>query len=158
MSDDENTTSTANPGSTEQELIAIRTEKIEKLRELGIDPFGGRFETTDEIGELRENFAEEKKVTIAGRISAHRDMGKSHFFDISDFRGRIQCYVNAKGVSEWQTELGGQNPTEATFLKAGVLVLALGEGRIVGLQCSSTRLAKGWPKSRGTLAQSGSTS
>ena len=91
-------------GSTEQELIAIRKEKIEKLRALGIDPFGGRFETSDEIGELRESFEVEKKVTVAGRISAHRDMGKSHFFDISDFQGRIQCYVNAKGVPEEQFE------------------------------------------------------
>ncbi len=37
-------------------------------------------------------------------MTAHRDMGKSHFFDISDFQGRIQCYVNAKGVPEDQFE------------------------------------------------------
>ncbi|MFT5107933.1 MAG: lysyl-tRNA synthetase class 2 [Verrucomicrobiales bacterium] len=92
------------PGSSENELITIRKEKIEKLRALGIDPFGGRFEITDEIGALRADFSEGKKVSIAGRISAHRDMGKSHFFDISDFQGRIQCYVNAKGVSEQEFE------------------------------------------------------
>jgi len=94
----------ATAGSSEHELINVRKEKIEKLRALGVNPFGGRFETTDEIGELHENFSEEKKVTIAGRMTAHRDMGKSHFFDISDFRGRIQCYVNAKGVSEEEFE------------------------------------------------------
>lgn len=97
-------TAAAASGSSEQELIAIRLGKIEKLRALGINPFGGRFEITDEIGQLRENFAEEKKVTIAGRLTAHRDMGKSHFFDVSDFQGRIQCYVNAKGVSETEFE------------------------------------------------------
>ncbi len=96
--------STAAPGSSEQELIQIRKDKIERLRALGVNPFGGRFEISDEIGELRGNFAEGKKVTVAGRMTAHRDMGKSHFFDISDFQGRIQCYVNAKGVSEDQFE------------------------------------------------------
>jgi lysyl-tRNA synthetase class 2 len=96
--------SNAAPGSSEQELINIRKEKIDKLRALGINPFGGRFEISDEIGTLRGDFTEGKKVTIAGRITAHRDMGKSHFFDISDFQGRIQCYVNAKGVPEEQFE------------------------------------------------------
>ena len=35
----------------------------------------------------------------------HRDMGKSHFFDISDFKGRIQCYLNAKAVGEQDFEV-----------------------------------------------------
>ena len=42
------------PGSTEAELIAIRREKLAKLRELGIDPFGGRFETDTTAAEPSE--------------------------------------------------------------------------------------------------------
>lgn len=93
------------PQSTEEELIAVRREKMEKLRALGVDPFGGRFETDHELDTLRGDFTEGLKVRVAGRITAHRDMGKSHFFDIADFRGRIQCYLNAKAVGEEPFEI-----------------------------------------------------
>ena len=93
MSDEENK-------STEEELIAVRREKLNRLRELGVNPYGERFLIDKEIDELSESFTEGSKVVVAGRITAHRDMGKSHFFDISDFKGRIQCYLNAKAVGE----------------------------------------------------------
>jgi lysyl-tRNA synthetase class 2 len=104
MEDDTKSITTA-PGSSEKELIAVRREKAEKLRALGVNPYGGKFTTTDEIGELRANFAEEKKVTIAGRITALRDMGKSRFFDVSDFQGRIQCFLNKGGIGDEQFEI-----------------------------------------------------
>ena len=93
MSDEENK-------STEEELIAVRREKLNRLRELGVNPYGERFLIDKEIDELSESFTEGSKVVVAGRITAHRDMGKSHFFDISDFKGRIQCYLNANAVGE----------------------------------------------------------
>jgi lysyl-tRNA synthetase class 2 len=93
------------PKNTEAELIAVRREKMAKLRELGVDPFGARYETDREIDALVADFSEGTKVKIAGRITAHRDMGKSHFFDIADFKGRVQCYLNAKGVGEEQFEI-----------------------------------------------------
>ena len=66
------------------ELLKVRREKLDNLREQGIDPFGQGYETTHAPGELRENFEEEKSVRLAGRITALRDMGKSNFLDISD--------------------------------------------------------------------------
>ncbi len=98
MSDQPNTPDT--PQSTEAELIAVRREKLAKLRELGIDPFGEKFDTTATPGELKANFEDEKPVTIAGRLLAIRDMGKSVFATIGDVEGRIQIYLNKKGVSE----------------------------------------------------------
>ena len=98
MSDEENK-------STEEELIAVRREKLNRLRELGVNPYGERFLIDKEIDELSEFFNEGSKVVVAGRITAHRDMGKSHFFDISDFKGRIQCYLNAKAVGEESFEI-----------------------------------------------------
>mgnify|MGYP003300837689 FL=1 len=62
-------------------------------------------DSDSEIDELCSSFTEGSKVIIAGRITAHRDMGKSHFFDISDFKGRIQCYLNAKAVGEQDFEV-----------------------------------------------------
>ena len=91
---------TDTPQSTEAELIAIRREKLTKLRELGIDPFGGKYETTTTPGALKANFSDEQKVTIAGRLTAIRDMGKSVFATLGDVEGRIQIYLNQKGVSE----------------------------------------------------------
>jgi lysyl-tRNA synthetase class 2 len=72
------------------ELLAIRRQKLEALRAAGIDPFGSGFETTGAPGEIRAAFAEGQKVRTAGRITAHRNMGKSHFIDLSDHSGRIQ--------------------------------------------------------------------
>lgn len=85
-------------------LLKFRREKMERLVEMGIDPFGSSFETTDTPNNLRENFAEEKQVKIAGRITALRDMGKSNFIDVSDIHGKIQCFLNQKGLGDEQWE------------------------------------------------------
>ena len=91
--------------STEAELIAVRREKLAKLRELGIDPFGARFETTTTPGELRAAFAEGLQVQVAGRIIALRDMGKSCFIQVGDVHGSIQGYVGTKNLSESEAAL-----------------------------------------------------
>ena len=83
-------------------LLRVRREKLEALRESGIDPFGKKYETSHAPGELREHFEEEKAVRVAGRITALRDMGKSNFLDISDLNGRIQVFVNQKQIGEEQ--------------------------------------------------------
>ncbi len=80
----------------ENELIALRREKLEALRARGVAPFGRSFETSGSIAEVREKFAEGETLRTAGRITAHRDMGKSHFLDLRDVSGRVQIYVQAK--------------------------------------------------------------
>ena len=80
----------------ENELIATRRQKLEALRALGVDPFGRAFETSGNIAEVREKFREGEVLRAAGRITAHRDMGKSHFVDLRDGTGRIQVYIQAK--------------------------------------------------------------
>src|SRR5213592_4902563 len=82
----------------ENELIALRRKKLEALRAKGIDPFGSRFEASGSIAEVRGQFKEGETVRAAGRITAHRDMGKSHFLDVRDATGRIQIYIHAKEV------------------------------------------------------------
>jgi len=83
---------------SESELLHIRREKLEALRAKGIEPFGGRYDTTHQPGALRADFKEELPVKIAGRMTARRVMGKAVFFDLSDITGRIQCYINLKEV------------------------------------------------------------
>ena len=88
------------PQSTSEELIAVRREKLGKLKELGIDPYGAKFKVTTTPGDLKAEFSNEKSVTIAGRLLAIRDMGKSVFATLGDAHGRIQIYINKKEVPE----------------------------------------------------------
>ena len=81
-------------------LLAVRREKLQALKDRGVEPYGGHYATTHAPGELHANFAEGLHVKVAGRISAWRDMGKTQFFDLSDIHGRIQCFLNPKAASE----------------------------------------------------------
>src|SRR5690349_7004615 len=89
----------------ENELIALRRQKLEALRARGVAPFGQSFETSGLIAEVREKFAEGVTLRAAGRITAHRDMGKSHFLDLRDMSGRIQVYVQAKELGPEAMEI-----------------------------------------------------
>lgn len=82
----------------ENSLIAQRREKLAALQARGTNPYGQSFETSGTIAEVRAKFAEGATLRAAGRITAHRDMGKSHFVDLRDSTGRIQVYVHAKEV------------------------------------------------------------
>ena len=92
---------------TEQELV--RREKADKLRELGLDPFGHRFERDAYANELKEKYADvehdafesmDDKATVAGRIMFIRKMGKASFFTIKDKTGSIQIYISINDVGE----------------------------------------------------------
>src|SRR2546430_7254847 len=82
----------------ENELIAQRREKLAALRAKGVDPFGHSVETSGSITEVRQKLKEGETLRAAGRITAHRDMGKSHFVDLRDATGRVQVYIHAKEV------------------------------------------------------------
>jgi lysyl-tRNA synthetase class 2 len=89
----------------ENSLIAQRREKLEALQARGANPFGRAYETSGTIAEVREKFADGATLRAAGRITAHRDMGKSHFVDLRDSTGRIQVYIHAKEVGTDMIEL-----------------------------------------------------
>src|SRR6266487_1744755 len=82
----------------ENELIGLRRKKLDALRAQGVEPFGKAFATGGDISQIRANFKEGEIVHAAGRITAHRDMGQSHFLDLRDATGRIQIYIHAKEV------------------------------------------------------------
>ncbi len=92
---------------TEQELV--RREKIKKIEELDIDPFGHKFDVTDLSQNIKEEFGNKtneeleslkKIVTVAGRIMFIRKMGKASFFSIKDKIGNIQVYISINDVEE----------------------------------------------------------
>lgn len=92
---------------TEQELV--RREKANKLKELGLDPFGNRYDRTALAGELKEKYEgktheelenENILVKVAGRIMFIRKMGKASFFTIQDKSGKIQIYISINDIGE----------------------------------------------------------
>jgi lysyl-tRNA synthetase, class II len=89
----------------ESELIALRRKKLETLRARGIEPFGKAFEISGNISEVSAKFKEGETLRAAGRITAHRDMGQSHFLDLRDASGRIQIYIHAREVGPELTDL-----------------------------------------------------
>ena len=93
--------------STEQELRDSRLKKLEGLRERGIEPYPYRFERTHRIGEVRDQWehlegeaTSDGPVTIAGRITNWRDMGKTTFADLRDQTARIQLFLNKRMMGD----------------------------------------------------------
>src|SRR5262245_1758388 len=82
--------------------INVRLEKRAKLLELGVDPYGARFEVGETIAAARATPTAEREVSIAGRVMSHRDMGKSMFADFKDSTGKIQLYLQKKVLSDEQ--------------------------------------------------------
>lgn len=92
---------------TDQELI--RREKAEKLREMGLDPYGGLFDRTAFNQEIKEKYQDIDhdefenifdEFTVAGRIMFIRKMGKASFFTIQDKTGKMQIYISINDVGE----------------------------------------------------------
>src|SRR2546422_5734438 len=86
-------------------LIEQRKAKLAALRAKGIDPFRNKFTPTESCAEARANYGEGREVALAGRITAHRDMGKSQFIDIRDQSGRIQLYAQKQALGDEQFEI-----------------------------------------------------
>ena len=92
---------------TEQELV--RREKCAKLRELGLDPFGHKFERSATAMEIKDKYKDidheafenmDDEATVAGRIMFIRKMGKASFFTIKDKTGPIQVYISINDIGE----------------------------------------------------------
>ena len=89
----------------EQDFIKVRIKKIEDLREKNIDPFPARFlRTHTSLQSIREFEKSEEesdiKVTVGGRITARRGMGKATFIDLRDAQGQIQLLVRKNNLGE----------------------------------------------------------
>ena len=92
---------------TDQEIV--RREKAEKLREMGMDPFGHKFDRDAYAKELQEKYKDvphddfeniNDEYTVVGRIMFIRKMGKASFFTIKDVTGKIQIYISINDVGE----------------------------------------------------------
>lgn len=92
---------------TEQELV--RRGKAEKLRSLGFDPFGDRYDRDSLANDIKEKYKDltheelesmDEHAKVAGRIMFIRKMGKASFFSIQDKSGKIQIYISINDIGE----------------------------------------------------------
>ncbi len=97
---------------TEQEQI--RMEKMNKLKEMGVDPFGTRFIPENHSEELKEKYDSVSKeelaemkipAKVAGRIMTKRGKGKAGFMHIQDNDGQIQIYLRQDQLTETEFTL-----------------------------------------------------
>ncbi|MGM9947096.1 lysine--tRNA ligase [Floccifex sp.] len=101
---------------TEQEKV--RRKKMQELRDMGIDPFGQRYDRTSTSAKIIEQFDSYSKeelhemnvsVKIAGRIMTKRRQGKAGFMHIQDKDGQIQIYVRKDEIGDDQYEIFKKN-------------------------------------------------
>ena len=92
---------------SEQEIV--RRGKKEKLEELGLDPFGHRYERSSFAKELKDKYKDVEhdefenindEVSVAGRIMFIRKMGKASFFSLRDKTCSIQIYISINDIGE----------------------------------------------------------
>ena len=86
---------------SEQEIV--RRESLQKLIELGINPYPAElFDINNNSVNIKKNYIEGEKteVIIAGRLMSRRVMGKASFAELQDSEGRIQLYINRDEICE----------------------------------------------------------
>ncbi len=89
--------------------MLVRRDKLGKLKDMGIEPFGQAFKLEKHSKEIKEEYGDKSKeelealnvkTTVAGRIMSKRRMGKLGFMHIQDRDGQIQIVVNKNVVGE----------------------------------------------------------
>lgn len=94
--------------------MRVRREKMEAIREEGVDPFGKRFERTANSQELHEKYDNNTKeelhemeltASVAGRMMTKRGKGKAGFAHLQDREGQIQIYVRKDEVGDENYEI-----------------------------------------------------
>ena len=89
------------------DLMRQRKEKVNEIREAGINPYPHQYKPTHSTSLIHKQFEEadatpdeKNKVTIAGRIMTKRDHGKSSFAHLQDSEGQIQIYIRRDNVGQ----------------------------------------------------------
>ncbi|HIB72222.1 MAG TPA: lysine--tRNA ligase [Candidatus Marinimicrobia bacterium] len=85
-----------------KQIMQYRLEKLEKLRDLGVNPYPYNFDVSHHSKEIVDGFDNmaDKPVSVAGRIVSLRKMGKASFFHVQDMEGKIQVYIKRDEVGE----------------------------------------------------------
>ena len=99
-----------------------RLKKLEKIKELGIDPYPAKSSRDTKISDIIDNFdaMDGKEVTVAGRITAIRSFGKLAFLRIRDYSGEVQLFMKSDNATngEGPSFEGGAEPGKASISAA----------------------------------------
>lgn len=88
------------------EMMQIRRDKLKTFADMGVAPFGHRYEVTYHAQDIRDKFDELEgeedgpKVRLAGRLMAKRGHGKASFAELMDMSGRMQIYFKYDVLGE----------------------------------------------------------
>ena len=82
------------------QLIQQRRENLTALREAGIEPFTNKFTPSESCADAKTNYAEERPVSVAGRLISKREMGKTIFAHIRDTSGTIQLFIRKNDIGD----------------------------------------------------------
>src|SRR4030042_4105827 len=93
-----------------EDMTQQRAAKVQKLRQRGINPYPNRYTRTHTAHDAKALFVQEKVdpgavFSIAGRVMAHRRMGKATFIDLQDGSGKIQAYFGSEQIGAERYEL-----------------------------------------------------
>ena len=96
--------------STEDKLLEDRRKKVARLRELGVNPYGGRYDHVERITAVRAraksldlaagDSREDERARVAGRIVLQRVMGNLIFLTVRDGSGDLQLGLSKRAVKE----------------------------------------------------------
>ena len=86
--------------ANESELMQVRADKIEKIKEYGMHEHPERYERTHDLAEARKLEDGTKDASIAGRILSKRKMGKISFIHLGDITGKIQVVIKRDDLGE----------------------------------------------------------
>ena len=90
---------------SENSIINEKIKKVEELKEMGIEPYGRKYEKKDDICEINKyDETSDRVFKTAGRITAFRRMGKNGFGHLQDPTGKLQYYVKKYEVGEAEYE------------------------------------------------------
>lgn len=125
----------AAPAEDLNEMMKVRREKMEAFRQMGVPPFGHRYDVTYHTADIHEKFdhlegeeESDEEVRIAGRLMAIRGHGKASFCTLNDRTGNIQVY--------FKIDVLGEHKYKEEFKRLDI-------GDIVGIQGKVFRTRRG---------------
>jgi len=115
--------------ATLQDYRDERLRKLEKLKQLGVDPYPAESHRTHHAADIISKFAEleGQTTTVAGRITSIRKFGKLAFIVVRDFSGEVQLFLHGPDVAELDAAGGVLGMQQLPLLDTGDFVEATGE-------------------------------
>src|ERR1041385_2839758 len=116
-----------------------RLDKLQHLRERGVEPYPNRVKRTHtvaaaiaayEAAEPEGEVAESIEVTVTGRISSVRTMGKVTFADIADGTGKVQLFIRQDAVGEETYDLFKRDLDLGDFVEASGTMVRTKTGEV----------------------------